>query len=65
MSQTPAKIDLQKFLSDPSYQNDKEFMESFFDHMVERRAKEAKERQDREKPPEAENFFDRLFKARP
>ena len=62
MSTTPAKIDLQKFLSDPAYQNDKEFMETFFDYMVERRAKEAKERADRETPKEPENFFDRLFR---
>ena len=62
---SPAKIDLQKFLNDPSYQNDREFMESFFDHMVEKRTKEAKERADRETPPEPENFFDRLFRTRP
>lgn len=61
MAQTPAKIDLQKFLSDPSFQTDREFMESFFDYMVEKRAKEAEERAKQQRQTEPQNFFDRLF----
>lgn len=64
MATNPAKIDLQKFLSDPAYQNDREFMEGFFDHMIERRAKEAEERRKQQQQNEPENFFDRLFGTR-
>lgn len=64
MAQTPSKIDLQKFLSDPSYQHDKEFLEAFFDHHLEKRAKEAEERAKQQRANEPQNFFDRLFGER-
>lgn len=64
MAQTPAKIDLQKFLSDPSYQNDREFLESFFDHVIEKKRKAAEEAAAADAARQPPNFFDRLFGAK-
>lgn len=61
---TPSKIDLAKFLADPSYQEDRDFLESFMTHVLEKKAKEAEEKAKQDSANQPQNVFDRIFGRR-
>lgn len=57
----PAKIDLEKFLSDPAFQGDRDLMFGVIDARLKHHAEEAAKRQ---KENEPQNIFDALFGPR-
>jgi hypothetical protein len=50
---------LDKFLADPKYAEDKEFMQGLFNHFVEEEKKKLKEKKGGDE--EHDNLFDHLF----
>jgi len=61
MATAPEKIDLQKFLTDPSFQHDREFLEGFVTQLLEKKAKEVEDKRLQENANQPQNIFDRLF----
>ena len=53
------KPNLEKFLTDPAFAEDRELFAGYIDHHVTTRAKQAAEKQAAKKP--AENIWDKLF----
>lgn len=53
--------DLTKFLSDPSHQKDREFLDGYFENFLARKEKAAKEKTDEERRNNPPNIFDRIF----
>jgi len=61
MSDVP---DLKKFLSDPSFQTDRDFLDGYFANFLERQAKIIEEKRRTDEVNEPKNIFDRLFGGR-
>lgn len=55
------KPDLKKFLSDPSFQGDRELLEGFFNDYLTRKEAEAKKKREEEDKLNPPSIFDRLF----
>jgi len=54
------KPDLEKFLTDPAFQTDREFLDGYFEKFLERKEAEAKKKKESEEEAEL-TIFDKLF----
>lgn len=52
--------DLQKFLTDPAFAEDRAFLDGYLESFLERKAREAREKSEQERKKNA-NIFDELF----
>lgn len=51
------KVDIEKFLSDPAHERDRDFLDAYITNFLERKAEESKEK----KTKESASIFDTLF----
>jgi hypothetical protein len=55
------KMDLEKFMTDPAFKDEREFFEGFFTKLLEKKEAEAKRRKAEDDAKNPPTIFDRLF----
>jgi hypothetical protein len=53
--------DLKKFLTDPAFQSDREFLDGYFTDFLERQEATARAKREEEAKNQPKNIFDRIF----